>query len=100
MPAPSAMTNGSRPKMNAKLVIITGRNRSRAPSIAESEDAFAGMALLDRELDDQNPVLGGKRDQRDKTDLRVHVEAQPGDEYPGDRAQRADADIVRLRTAI
>ena len=35
-PAPTAMTSGSRPRMKAKLVIITGRKRSRAPSIAES----------------------------------------------------------------
>jgi hypothetical protein len=48
MPAPSAMTSGNRPKIKAKLVIITGRNRSRAPSIvrlqevARDVDAFQG----------------------------------------------------------
>ena len=33
-PAPLAMTSGKSPKMKAKLVIITGRKRSAAPSIA------------------------------------------------------------------
>ncbi len=36
MPAPVAITSGIRPAMNAKLVIITARKRSRAPSIAAS----------------------------------------------------------------
>ena len=35
-PAPAAITSGTRPRMKAKLVIITGRKRSRAPSIAAS----------------------------------------------------------------
>ncbi len=35
-PAPLAITSGTRPAMKAKLVIITGRKRSHAPSIAES----------------------------------------------------------------
>src|SRR5438094_513749 len=33
---PRAMTRGSNPRMNAKEVIITGRNRSLAPSAAAS----------------------------------------------------------------
>ena len=55
--------------MNAKLVIITGRNRSRAPSIAASTIDLPCCALLDRELDDQDAVLGGERDQHDQADL-------------------------------
>ena len=35
-PAPTAITIGYRPRMKAKLVIITGRNRRRAPAIADS----------------------------------------------------------------
>jgi hypothetical protein len=35
-PAPTAMTSGSRPRMKAKLVISTGRMRSRAPFTAAS----------------------------------------------------------------
>ena len=35
-PAPSATTSGSRPRMKAKLVMITGRKRNRAPSMPES----------------------------------------------------------------
>ncbi len=34
--APSAITSGSRPRMNARLVIMTARNRSREPRIAAS----------------------------------------------------------------
>ena len=34
--APVAMTRGTSPKMNAKDVIMTGRNRNRAPSTAAS----------------------------------------------------------------
>ena len=74
-PAPCAMTSGNRPKMKAKLVIITGRKRSRAPSIAGVEDRLAAVALLDRELDDQDAVLGGERDQHDEADLGIDVEA-------------------------
>jgi hypothetical protein len=32
----TAITSGSRPRMKAKLVIITGRKRSRAPSVTAS----------------------------------------------------------------
>ncbi len=34
--APVAITKGSRPSMNANEVIMTGRNRRRAPSVAAS----------------------------------------------------------------
>ena len=49
--------------MKAKLVIITARNRSRAPSIAASRIEHALLALLLGEFDDQDAVLGGQRDQ-------------------------------------
>ena len=38
---------------------------------------FFPLSLLDRKRDDQNAVLSGKRDQRDKADLRVDIEANP-----------------------
>jgi Zinc-binding dehydrogenase len=34
--APVAATSGTRPRMNAKLVIITGRKRRRVPIVAAS----------------------------------------------------------------
>ena len=60
--------------MKAKLVIITGRKRSRAPSIADSRIALPCAPLLDGELDDQDAVLGGERDQHDQADLGIDVE--------------------------
>ena len=89
-PAPAAITSGSRPRMKAKLVIITGRKRSRAPSMAESGMRLAGAPLLDGELDDQDAVLGRERDQHDQADLRVDVEgeARPAPRRRSRRARR------------
>ena len=64
--------------MKAKLVIITGRKRSRAPSIADVEELLAGAPLLDGELDDQDAVLGGERHQHHQADLGIDVEGEPG----------------------
>ena len=44
---PSATTKGSSPRMKAKDVIITGRNRSLAPSVAASSN---GMPSARRSL--------------------------------------------------
>ena len=38
--APVAKTNGRRPRMKANDVIITGRNRKRAPSVAASNSGM------------------------------------------------------------
>lgn len=50
VPAPSAMTSGARPKMKAKLVIITGRKRCARDRGLENRLArsalFAHMAVL------------------------------------------------------
>ena len=35
------------------------------------------LPLLDRELDDQDAVLGGERDQHDEADLGIDVEGEP-----------------------
>ena len=44
------------------------------------DDRLAVLALLLGELDDQDGVLGGERDQHDQADLAVDVEAQAGDD--------------------
>ena len=65
-----------RPRMKAKDVIITGRNRSRAPSVAASQQRHAVLALLLGEFDDQDAVLGRQADQHHHADLRVQIERQ------------------------
>ena len=75
-PAPSAITSGSRPRMKAKLVIITGRKRRRAPSTAASRIDLPCAPLLDGELDDQDAVLGGQRHQHHEADLGIDVEGE------------------------
>ena len=96
-PAPSAMTRGSRPRMKAKLVIITGRKRSRAPSTAESRISLAVSPLLDGELDDQDAVLGGERHQHHQADLGIDVEGEAQPPHEGDGAQHADGDRQQHR---
>ena len=75
-PAPSAMTRGNSPKMKAKLVIITGRNRKLAASMAARIDVLPEVAPLHRKRNDQDAVLRRERDQHDEPDLRVDIEAQ------------------------
>ena len=74
-----ATTSGYSPRMKAKEVIMTGRKRSRAPSIAACEQRHAPLALLLREFDDQDAVLGGQTDQHDHADLRIKIERQPAE---------------------
>ena len=62
--------------MKAKLVIITARKRVRAPSSAASTMPHAGLAAGLGELDDQDRVLRGERDQHDEADLGVDVEGE------------------------
>ena len=62
--------------MNANEVIITGRKRSRAPSVAASQQRHAVLAFLLGELDDQDAVLGRQADQHHHADLRVEIERQ------------------------
>ena len=90
--APVAITNGSRPRMKAKLVIITARNRSLAPRIAASWIDLPCLALLLGEFDDQDAVLRRQRDQHDDADLRVKVEREAGEADRRDRRQDADRD--------
>ena len=73
-PAPVEMTRGSNPRMKAKLVMMTGRNRRLAASIGGGLDVLAEMPLLDREGDDQDAVLRRERDQHDDADLGIDVE--------------------------
>ena len=77
-PRPCAQTSGIRPRMNAIEVIITARNRMRAPSTAASRIGMPGLALLLGELDDQDAVLRRQRDQHHQADLRIEIERQPG----------------------
>ena len=76
--------------MNAIEVIITARNRMRAPSAAASRIGMPGLALLLGELDDQDAVLGGERDQHHHADLRVEIERQARTAQPDERAEHAD----------
>ena len=73
---PSAMTKGSSPRINAKDVIITGRKRSLAPSVAASSNGIAlGSAFLG-EFYDENAVLRSQPDQHDHADLRIEIERE------------------------
>jgi hypothetical protein len=54
-------------------------------------DRRAALALLLGELDDQDAVLGGERDQHDQPDLGVEVEGQAGD-HDAAKAPRAAGD--------
>ena len=89
-PAPVAMTSGTRPRMKAKLVIITGAEAQARALDRGLGDRLALLALLHGELDDQDGVLGGERDQHDEADLGVEVEAQAGEQQRADRAEHAD----------
>ncbi len=62
--------------MKAIEVIITARNRIRAPMTAASWIGMPGLALLLGELDDQDAVLGRQRDQHHQADLRIEIERQ------------------------
>ena len=54
--------------------------------------AHPRLAPLDRELDDEDRVLGGERDQHDQADLRIDVEGEAEEADRGDRPERADGD--------
>ena len=76
--------------MKASEVIITGRKRNLAPSVAASEQFDAALALLLGEFDDQDAVLGREADQHDHADLAVKVEGQPAEQDEQERAEHAD----------
>ena len=78
--------------MKAKLVIITGRNRSRAPAIADVEDRLSLPPLIHGELDDEYAVLRRERDQHHQPDLRIDVETAARDHDRRNGAENADAD--------
>jgi hypothetical protein len=46
--APVAITNGTSPRMKAKEVIITGRKRKRAPSVAASSSRLSACWQIHR----------------------------------------------------
>ena len=91
-PAPSAMTRGNSPKMNAKLVIITGRNRQACGLYRSCVDILSQTTLLHSKGNDQNTVLRGQRDQHHQPDLRIDVEAQSSRDDGDDGAENRDAD--------
>ena len=76
--------------MKAKEVIITGRKRKRAPSVAASSKRHAVLALLLGELDDQDAVLGCEPDQHHHADLRIKIERQTAEHYRGESPEHAD----------
>jgi len=78
--------------MKAIEVIITARNR-----ILRTEDRRvlyrdAALALLLGELDNQDAVLGGERNQHHKPDLTVEIEVQSGKLDAEVRPEHADHD--------
>ena len=73
---PSATTKGSSPRMNAKDVIITGRNRSLAPSVAASSNGMPSAAAFLGEFHDENAVLRRQPDQHHHADLRIEIERE------------------------
>ena len=94
--APDAMTSGTKPRINANDVIITGRNRSRAPSIAASSNgtpcsrrSFANSTIRDA-------VFRGQSDQHNHADLRVEIEDQTGEH--DSKKSAGDADRYRQKT--
>ena len=89
-PGPTAITSGMTPKMKAKLVIRIGRRRERAAWTAASIRVHALLLLgLARELDDQDRVLGGQRDQHDQPDLGEDVVVEPAQVDAGHRGEDA-----------
>ncbi len=76
--------------MNAKLVIITARKRSRAPTHRSVGDGHALLAPDLGEFDDQDAVLGGERNQHDETDLRIEIVVEPGDQQRQHGASDSD----------
>ena len=87
-PAPVASSSGTLPRMKAKLVIRIGRSRSCAARTAASIGGHARGLVLTGELDDQDRVLRGERDQHDQADLRQHiiVHARAGARRPSPQA--------------
>jgi len=84
--------------MKAIDVIITARNRVRAPSRAASLDAHPPLALVAREFDDEDAVLGRQRDQYHESDLGIEVERQSGDK--DSRIGAKHATTTESRTGI
>ena len=87
---PLAITSGTRPEDEGEA-----RHHHRAEAQPRAldrglDDRLALLALLDRELDDQDRVLGGERDQHDEADLGVDVEVEPATTAPRDGAEHAD----------
>ncbi len=77
-PAPSAITSGNTPRMNANEVIRIGRSRTRAASTAASNQRHPFRLPVTGELDDEDGVLGGQSDQHDEADLHEDVDVIAG----------------------
>jgi hypothetical protein len=60
-------------------VIITARKPEARALHGRVADAHAALPRLLGELDDEDAVLGRQRDQYHEADLRVDVQAHPGD---------------------
>jgi hypothetical protein len=73
-----------------------GRSRSRAPASAASIEGRAAFVLGLRELDDEDGVLGGQRDQHHEADRGEDVHLVAADdqerEGPEDGDRRAEQD--------
>ena len=77
--------------MKAKLVIRIGRSRERGGVHGGVEPVHALVAPPAGELDDEDGVLGGKRDQHDQADLREDVVVH---------ARAGHTPLMRARTHI
>ena len=55
------------------------------------------LALLLREFDNQNSVLGGKADENNHADLRVEIQRQPGSQDREECAEYANRDREQNR---
>ena len=75
--------------MKARDVIITGRKRRRAPSIAASEKRLAVLALLLCELHDQDRVSGCEPDEHHHADLCIKIERETAKHDCGESPEHA-----------
>ena len=91
-PAPSAMTRGTQAQDEGEARHHHRPETQPCPFDGGFQQRHALGALLERELVDQDRVLGGKRDQHDEADLGVDVEGEAAELEPQDRAQPAYAD--------
>jgi hypothetical protein len=83
------MNSGIMPKIKAREVIMIGRSRSWAASMAASRIEKSVAPSKSGEFDDQNRVLSSKADQRYKSNLKIDVVVQSAHPNPKDRTKHS-----------